>query len=359
MPRCPWCYAWCVLLALGHFSSARAQTPAPEPPTVLPALPAPAPLPDAAPPLDGAVLVPDDVAPFPRVTPFTPNMFGSVAGGATVNTLVTLPNGTTGTARVPLVSRGPFEISENESPRPTDRAFLTYNFFSDLNSRFRGATGPFDLHRETIGLEKTFCDESASVGFRLPFLQVTGDSLVKEGLIGDLSLIAKWAFYYDKARGDVISTGLVLTLPTGNDQLNRLGNNFNDVIVQPYIGYLWNLDRWFIQGFSSLAVPTATGDVTILNTDIGVGYWLYKNDANERFARIGAIVPTLECHLLTPLNHRGSGNMPVGMPDSYTVTTGVQIIFPDRSTLGFAVGAPLSGASPYDVQAIVSFNYHF
>jgi hypothetical protein len=286
-------------------------------------------------------------------------MFGSVSGGPTVNTLIPLPGGATGTARVPLVSRGPFEIAENESPRPTDRAYLTYNVFGDLNPRFRGDAGPFDLHRETFGLEKTFLDERLSLGLRVPLVQVVGDSGVGESMVGDISLIVKWACFYDRARGDVISTGLVLTLPTGGDSLNRQGNNFNDVLIQPYVGYLWNLDTWFVQGFMSLTVATGGGDVTILSNDLGVGYWLYRDEAAGGFAGINAVVPMLECHLLTPFNHRGSATTPVGMPDSYTVTAGVQIMFANRSTLGLAVGTPLSGAAPFDVLGTISFNYHF
>jgi hypothetical protein len=343
------------MLELLSVSPARAQTPTPEPPLTLPALPLPVTVPEAPP--AGMPPVIED-APFPRVTPFTPYMFGNVYGGPTTNTVVTFPDGKTGIGRVPLVARGPFEIAENESPRPTDRAFLIYNYFSNLNPRFRGDAGRLDLHRETLGLEKTFCDETVSFGFRMPFLQLTGNG-ASESMLGDISFIAKWAFFYDRARGDVISTGLVVTVPTGNDPLDRGPNNFRDALIQPYLGYLWNLDRCFIQGFMSLAVPTGGNDVTVLSNDMGVGYWLYRNDGSERFARISAVVPMLECHLVTPFNHRGSATQPVGMPDWYTVTAGVQFIFPDRSTLGFAVGGPLSGAAPYDVQLTITFNYHF
>ena len=42
-----------------------------------------------------------------------------------------------------------FKVAENESPLPTDRLFVTYNFYSRV-------LGTQDIHRETLGVEKTF-----------------------------------------------------------------------------------------------------------------------------------------------------------------------------------------------------------
>ena len=55
-----------------------------------------------------------------------------------------------------------------------------------------------------------------------------------------------------------------------------------------------NLDRFYVQGFTSIAVPTDSVVVTALFNDIGVGYYLYRGDG-ERF--ITALIPTVEAHV--------------------------------------------------------------
>src|SRR5262249_14126916 len=73
-----------------------------------------------------------------------------------------------GTFRIPVVSGGAVKIADNESPRPVDRIFLTYNFYDNLNT-FGGRD--FDVHREVFGFEKTFLGGDASFGLRVPVLQ--------------------------------------------------------------------------------------------------------------------------------------------------------------------------------------------
>jgi len=66
----------------------------------------------------------------------------------------------------------PFKIAKNESPRPTNRVFLTYNYFNDVTLGHPIPDLQTDLNREVIGFEKTFLNGDASVGLRLPFFQV-------------------------------------------------------------------------------------------------------------------------------------------------------------------------------------------
>jgi hypothetical protein len=121
----------------------------------------------------------------------------------------------TRTLLIPIASLGAFNIAENESPRPQDRVFGFYNFFSDLRGPDIGSSpalttsqsnvgtsssagpGPFsatgttttttttsstpavprpqlNLNREVVGFEKTFLGGYASVEVRLPFLQTQG-----------------------------------------------------------------------------------------------------------------------------------------------------------------------------------------
>src|SRR5207247_1099521 len=122
-----------------------------------------------------------------------------IVGDGTVLVPVDTKAGVVATpVRVPVASQGAFKICENESPRPTDRVFFTYNFYSDATGAPSGlgvprtdtVTNPngtvtstpvpavtikLDAHREIFGFEKTFLDGNASIGMRAPLVQQVGD----------------------------------------------------------------------------------------------------------------------------------------------------------------------------------------
>jgi hypothetical protein len=256
--------------------------------------------------------------------------------------------------QVPLAGFGAFKISDNESPRPTDRVFFTYNYFDRA-----GAGGTtFGLDRELIGFEKTFLDGNASFGLRLPFTQTTlGSDLgsFANHEIGDMTLVSKFAFINDAETGNVASAGLALTIPSADHSLVLVdGTTLHSVLFQPYVAWLINADSFYAQGFHSLAVPTDGVEVTELNNDVGFGYWLYKSPAG--FLR--GIVPTFEGHLFTPLNHSNSADL-IYAPNILTLTAGVNFVMPGNSTLGVAVATPVTGPRPDNFEAIVSLNFRF
>jgi hypothetical protein len=255
------------------------------------------------------------------------------------------------TTEVPILGPGSYKIADNESPRPTDRVFLTYNYFD----RVEGLN--FGLSREMIGFEKTFLDGDASFEVRLPFLQTTGDTLsaLTNHEVGDMTLISKFAFINDDTTGNVLSGGFALTVPTADHSLVLGdGNALRSVLCQPWLGWIYNRGSFFAHAFHSLVVPTDSRDVTELNNDVGIGYWIYKNP--DGFLR--GIVPTFEGHLLTPLNHRNI-NDEVYSPNTLTLTAGVNFVMPRNSSIGCAIATPVTGPRPDNIEALVSFNIRF
>jgi hypothetical protein len=292
---------------------------------------------------------------------YNPNVFGDLIGLSGTRNLL-LPGKVSGTAfqpvqvRVPVASRGAFKIADNENARPADRVYFGYNFYSDVNRRINSPLVPnADVHRETLGFEKAFLDGGASFGLRLPYNQLSGDTAFEDAHIGDLSAIVKYAFVNDRRTGNVLSGGLVVTAPTGEDFPIAGQSPLHSTILQPFLGYVYNFDNFYLQGFSSLAVPTDARDVTFFFNDVAFGYWLVRNDGRD--GRTG-IVPTLELHVNTPLNHRGALVTPIGFSDQVNVTGGVHFLLP-RVIIGAAVGTPLVGPKPYDVEAICTLNYRF
>lgn len=322
-----------VLLA----SALHAQTPAAadaDPPFVEPAA------------CDPAPSAPSALALYP------PGMFGDFLVIAPVRTAT--PGGVA--ASLPVAFASSFKIAENESPRPLDRVFLTGNFYDNVD-RAVLAPGPApNVYREMIGFEKTFLGGDASVGVRLPYFQMAGDPRLSETRIGDVSVLLKYAFVNNRDTGNLASGGVVLTAPTGPGLPIAGQSTVNPMYVQPWLGSVWNWKALFVQNFVSLAVPTDARDATWFFKDISVGYWLYRSNDPNRF--LTAIVPDAELHLNSPLNHHGSGSLPIGFPDVLDFTGGCYFYF-RKALLGIAAGAPLTGPKPYDFQVLINLNYRF
>jgi hypothetical protein len=245
------------------------------------------------------------------------------------------------------VARSAFKITDDESPRPQDRVFLRYNYFNDV-----GEVGT-DIHREVIGFEKTFLDGNASIGMRLPFVEIQGDPTVRQNGVGDLSIIFKYALINNCDTHNVLSAGMVLTVPTGSKFEPEFSPDIHPVLFQPWVGGIYNLGSAYIQGFSSVLIPAQTSDVTLLFNDLGVGYYVYRCQDNDSLLTF--IAPTVETHVTTPLNHRS--DKPV--PDIVDLTYGVTLGIGCRSTLALGFVTPLTGPSPFDFEGQAYLNLKF
>ncbi len=349
----------------------------------------------------------------------------TTTGQVPVTQIVTRPSIIRREVNVPLAARGPFKISENESPVPATRAYTTYNYFnnvavlggrtsvpplvSQINSGrlnpaqtlqqeqaavfsqpdpfstslgsepvlispaipgIRSATTlqvlgfdpppalkRLDVHREVFGFEQAMMDNTFSVGVRLPLIQQIGDSSLDGSHIGDVDVIFKYALLNDEESGDVLSAGLMVTAPTGESDLAVEGRKIHPALIQPFIGYFANFGDFYVQGFSSLIVPTDSRDATLFCNDVAVGYRLYRDESDSGLIR--SISPVLEGHLTTPLDNRGAHDSPAGFPDIFVGTAGVHLGLGERASLTVGATTPLTGPQPYDAEGIVQFNFRF
>jgi hypothetical protein len=266
--------------------------------------------------------------------------------------------GNTNIIVAPLPVRTAFKISEFESPRPENRVYFNYNFYDNVGRQFRLPGAPVsDFHRETIGFEYAMGDNrDFSFGMRLPFDQLEGNRDIENTQISDLSLVAKYALYNDRSSGNLLSTGMVLTLPTGPALQVPGQSALHSTIFQPFIGFVYNFENAYVLGFSSVAVPTDIRDITFLFNDLQIGYWLYRDNAPS--TRITGIVPVFEMHVDTPLNHAGIDHAPLASQDAFNLTTGVYVLC-RRAVVGVAAGVPLVGPKPFDYElnANISFRW--
>jgi hypothetical protein len=290
----------------------------------------------------------------------------------------------------PLASRGAFKIADGESPRPVDRVFLNFNYFDGVTgiggfdpatqrvaSTTSTSVDPFgnvtqttldtvsdtaalsvparrvNVDREIFGFEKTFLDGNASIGLRAPLIQQDGSGAFGSDDFGDLSVVLKYAWINNRETGNVLSSGLVVTVPTG-PSIPTLEGNLNDTLLQPWVGYILNSRDVFLIAFHSVVVPTDSKDVTLLFNDVSVGYRLYRAPAQRLLT---LVAPTFEAHVTTPLSNRGSPV--ISVPDVMVLTGGVHIGFGPRTLLSLGVGTPITGPRVYDVEALALLNWRF
>jgi hypothetical protein len=289
------------------------------------------------------------------------------------------------TVRVPVPAGGSFKLAENESPRPEDRVFFTYNFFSNIrppgnqpgggttttqaNTLTRTSatqtttttvfpTSPIstaNLHREVFGFEKTFFGGDASIELRLPLLQQHSDiDAFRAQDMGDITVLGKYALINNRETGNVFTVGFAVTCPTG-PTLDTIDGNIHSTWLQPWFGYIWNADRVYLHAFHSIAVPTDARDVTMFFNDVGLNFWLYRA-STERPLRF--IVPMIEAHLTTPLNHRDLSG-PVYVPDLLVLTGGAHFGLFSNATMSLGAATPVTGPRVFNVEAFLQLNWRF
>jgi hypothetical protein len=264
-----------------------------------------------------------------------------------------------------------FKIADNQSPRPQDRVFFTFIYFNNLNAddnrRLGGTFSNVQIYRELFGFEKTFLDGNASFGLRVPVNTITADSPVR-GLgetrtsFGNLTGFSKFVLWKDAAAANLISTGLAVTVPTGPASIggSPYAVGFRDVAIQPFIGYFFSKDRFYVQGFESVDVPTISRDVTMLYNDVGIGYFLHRSTDPDRL--IGAIVPTMEVHVNTPLNHRGTFSAirdPGATFDVVDLTFGLSVWLKSRLVLSVGFSESVTGPRPFAGEIVTLLNYFY
>jgi hypothetical protein len=337
--RSAWACALVVSLSGGLARPAQPDAPAGETPSAGPVAEEPVPLADTA-------LAPQRALALGGELPvIAPHMIGDL--GVPFVTSQRAP------LKVPFSSNGTFKIADNESPRPLDRLFVTYNYFNDV---FTGHFPQTNLHQEVFGFEKTLLDGYASIGLRAPIFQIQEDGPLGQSDFGDLSIVLKYAWINNTRLGNVLSTGLVVTVPTGPAFSLPDGSSFHPVILQPYAGGVFNADRLYVHGFTSLAVPTDSRDALLLFNDLGIGYRLYQGSDK---AILRYVIPTLETHINTPLSHRGAQNPQVAALDEVVFTYGVHVGLCRGAQLTLGVATPVTGPLPYDLEAFAQFNWRF
>jgi hypothetical protein len=264
------------------------------------------------------------------------------------------------------------KISENQSPRPQDRVYFSFNYYNNVdntvNRRDLSPVTQMKVYQYLFGLEKTFNDGKGSIGFRVPLDTLTANSSPPGALstptstsAGNFSIIAKYILEQNLKTGSLVSVGMAITTPTGPSKFAGAPYLFglNSVYFQPYIGYIYNYKRMYIQGFSGFNFTSNINDVSYVFNDIGIGYYAYRDDDPRAF--LSAVAPTFELHVNNPINHRDvfSRTDLAGMPDTVDLTFGLNLQFRHNAVLTFAYVNPVGSPRPFDSEAIMMLNLFY
>lgn len=301
------------------------------------------------------------------------------------------------------------KVGENNKALPADRLIFSYSHFHNAlqftESGFLGGGPPntqlFPIDRYAFGLEKTFWDGTWSCEVRMPFqgdfnfqgTNVTGDG----GSIGNLAVILKHLLYRDEDMA--IVAGLGIDTPTGSsftltDTVLPPANQIifrNDALhLLPYLGTLISSpdSPYFINAFVQCDIATGGNRVqsgpvggpldtfglfneqNLLFVDIGTGYWLFRDDLNDGFTSLAAI---LELHYTSSLQDtdevRGDAD---GRAFTYSnsfnrfdvlnLTAGVQAQYNVLTSIRVACVVPLGAADDdrfFDSEIQVQINRRF
>jgi hypothetical protein len=325
-----------------------------------------------------------------------PNVIGDMGPGVRSSAVPTPPGSTTpgGPSKTPPSNEVTsilrvFKISENQSPRPQDRVFFTFNYFNDVNGSINKLNNSpitgIKIYRYVWGFEKTFDEGRGSIGLSLPLYSLSANSAPNSGIstpgstsLGDLNIFAKYILKENKKTGSLLSTGLLVTPPTGPRYLaganylpvSKYPGSFvpvHDLQIQPFIGYIFQRDRFYAQGFSALNVAVNPQDVSLFFNDVQFGYFVFRDRESDRF--LTAIIPTFEAHISDPINHRGVKSPdpfktnfqydPYGTPDTVNLTYGINFEIRRNSLLTLAFAEPVTSYKPFAYEAFVLFNYRF
>ena len=264
-----------------------------------------------------------------------------------------------------------FKIADNQSPRPQDRIYFNFNYFNNLgdsiNSQYGSPATQMKAYVYTFGVEKTFHDGMGSVGLRLPIDNLTANtygniySVPTSTALGNLTIYAKYLLAQNLRTGSLVSACWAITPQTatsrfaGAPYLTPLTTTY----FQACIAFIYNYNRWYIQGFTGFNFAINPNDVTLFYEDVGVGYYVYRNPDPEGW--LTAVAPTLEVHVDSPLNHRDWFNRSdrAGSPDNVDLTFALNFRIRNSAVLSAAFVTPVAAPRPFDSEAVLMLNIFF
>ncbi len=250
-----------------------------------------------------------------------PKMFGDifVPSGQLVQTRIDTPSNQPSifVSDLPFGGARRSKITENDHILPDDRVFFLYNHFhNSLTLQQIPFAAPPAIQQShvdlyTVGIERMYLDDLASVQVRMPFTSsfdaISGPTMLDGGNIGNVSIVNKFLWYTEETLA--IGGGVTVDLPTGSDfNITDGGSAWtlhnSSVHLLPFVGFVAVPDdRMFLQftaqldfaanGNALTGTDTVGGEryteQNLLYLDLNFGKWLYQDPEAEALKGIAAI----------------------------------------------------------------------
>jgi hypothetical protein len=146
------------------------------------------------------------------------------------------------------------------------------------------------------------------------------------------------------------------SIPTGAKPEGAVDTPF---VLSPFVGYLVGdpESRWFLHGFEQCDVPLESDAQMLLQSDVGLGFWLRRGRDD---LLVSALAPTVELHLYTPIGADPGGER-AGLRYGHVLnfTAGATLFFGAADSLAFGVGWPLTSVRDYDLEAHLHYVRRF
>ncbi|MCA9086623.1 MAG: hypothetical protein KDA81_21345 [Planctomycetaceae bacterium] len=291
-------------------------------------------------------------------------------------------------AAAPGANVGRLKMAENASPIPTDRFFVNYSYFNDVNI-LKGLS----INRVTVGFESTIFNENMSVEVRTPFAQTAASTTyfndtetfyrTDASQTGNMSIWFKALLAQSCTMS--VAAGIGATLPTADsyfvidertDTLALMVKN-KTVHFLPYVATVYTpTDRSFFQMMTQFDIDSqgnpiyfddggGLGQIGRFNDnnfvffDAQVGYWVYKNNCCN--AAITGIAPIVEFHHNRTLNTGDAipalGLNAPGKSNVSNLIVGLTARLGGNSSMTMGYATPVGGDRQFDGEFRLTFNW--
>jgi hypothetical protein len=274
---------------------------------------------------------------------FVPNMLGDFIGGFYFGPAP--PPNIDPRAVARMLPR--FKVADNNSPLPRTRIEYSHNYFNDA----------FDtngnVYRHFFGGEVALLDGRASLAVRASVNSFRDfDFLADTTEFGYLVTTLKGLLVASEAYA--WSGGLAMGWPTSELPGILEEDNF---ILSPWTGAIYAPPAafWFAHGFFQVDVPTEEMDQVVLQSDVGLGVYLFDYRP-DRLVR--QVLPTIEMHVYSPLGAAGGAYRGMGYDDVANMTLGTTALLGERLTLALAASFPITDQKDYDYELQFHLNWY-
>lgn len=275
---------------------------------------------------------------------FIPNMLGDFIGGFIFGP----PPPPDSDPRAFARTLNRFKVADNNSPFPRTRFLYSYNYFHDAFNT-QG-----EVHRNFFGGEYAFFEDRMSFELRTSVNYFEGfDNLNNETDFGQLLTTFKALIRRTDSMG--LSAGMAIGWPIHDNPGSLPDANY---YFMPFVAGLIAppTSNWFLQAFQQLDIPTQNKDQMVLHTDLGLGYFMWKNDPGF----VTSLAPTAELHLYTPVGGAAGGLFQsLAYNDVLNATVGLTAVLAEQMTAAFGFGFPISNEKDYDFEVQAHLNWYF